>query len=152
MTGVWLNRSIRLIWKVLLWQGCGLIAFINMYICQWPFNPIIWMLYVTSIFFFAFCFPYPYRLTFIYFSCKNNKIQFSFYPLKLTFPDKFIMSRNCLFWIFTFLQHHKNLASSGCPKMVIKISYFLTFPVLQFHTHFRVWVILIVEHSTVTEM
>ena len=31
MTGVWLNLSIiRLIGKVLLWQGCGLISFIRL--------------------------------------------------------------------------------------------------------------------------
>jgi len=27
MTGVWLDRFIRLMWKALLWQGCGLKLF-----------------------------------------------------------------------------------------------------------------------------
>jgi len=29
MTGVWLNNWIRLMWKVLLWQGCGLITLLG---------------------------------------------------------------------------------------------------------------------------
>jgi len=29
MTGVWLNSFIRLMWKVLWWQGCSLIALLG---------------------------------------------------------------------------------------------------------------------------
>jgi hypothetical protein len=39
MTGVWLNSFIRLMWKVLLWQGCGLLALLGQ--CEKGYNDTV---------------------------------------------------------------------------------------------------------------